>query len=93
MKPAGIFAIIFALILGVWTITDAVQGSERRSDDVVTAMKRLPSYDPHDLDRDSDNDRFDGIIGIVAVFALIGGTVLISQSKTNPHEEKRPEPK
>ena len=82
MKPAGILAIVFALILGIWAITDAVQGVDRRSDDVVTAMKSLPSYDPHDLDHDDDKDRFDGIIGIVAVFALIGGIVLISQSKT-----------
>jgi hypothetical protein len=87
VKTAGILTIILAIALGLWAITDGIQGVNRRSDDAAIAMGHISEPKSellHDLDRDADNDRFDGIIGIVAVFALIGGIVLISQGKKNP---------
>lgn len=41
MKPAGILAIIFALILGIWALVDYKQNYDQQQDDASQAKNNL----------------------------------------------------
>jgi len=92
MKIAGIIALLLAIALGGWSITDYVQHEHDRPY-AVQEMKhevdreldgRPPSNDADDsMKAIESGEQYDAIMGIVAVVALIGSIVLFSRKAKN----------
>lgn len=88
MKSGGILAIALAAILGIWAGVSALNDFHAQVADSGRASTEIAinPADPHgadyemaQVDKDENAERFDAVIGIVAVLVLIGGIVLVSQ--------------
>ena len=89
MKAAGVLAILLALVLGVWDITDNVQLQHAKERNVqqlqseVTQMFQTGSSSgagEKESDRINSEERFELIIAIVSAAALIAGIALFANS-------------
>jgi hypothetical protein len=90
MKLAGFLALVLAVALGIWTISDYFENRraqernvEALSREVTRELKGVPASNDamEESRRIEAAQRDDAIMGIVAACALIGSVVLFSKSK------------
>jgi hypothetical protein len=86
---AGILALVLALVVGIWAGVDYAQNEQERQLDVrqmawaVSCCDTVFANAQMDAEKAESKERFDGIMGIVATAALIGGIALLSQRRKN----------
>jgi hypothetical protein len=90
MKTCGILLLLFSLSLGTWIAVDALQTMQRRVNDTGEATQSLldhtnlgTTFDMAAPNHDEDEDRFDGLLVIVAVVLFIASIGVISAGKTH----------
>ncbi len=90
MKAAAWLMLILALIMGAWAISDYVENEQTRLHhvgrlDPLGSNQRWNSA-MSQVNRDEDNERWDAVVGLLAVGALIGAIVLFSKTKKDKVE-------
>lgn len=95
MKLAAVLALMLAIVLGIWAVSDYVQNQNERRDDLPLLNDAIGhesefNSEMAEINRIDGQERYDGVIGIVAIFALIGSSVMFSQSgKNNGNNERK----
>ena len=94
MKAAAWLTLVLALIMGTWAISDYVENEQ-------TKIRHVSRLDPlgssllwnfvmAQVNRDEDKERWDAVVGLLAVGALIGAIVLFSKTKKDKAEYTSP---
>lgn len=81
MKAAAILTLAFAIILAIWVVSDWIENVNNEQRHVQSAWGSLSDRDMSRVQRDTELERQDCFIGIVAVIALIGSVVMFAKNK------------